>query len=108
VTATVKVAHVRLCHNPMLFICADPRKTQEIVFLMPAGVGELLGRSPIVATTRFLCNAWVSSWPMAIAPAALRGSGYRDEPAPGCYTICTDALTNGYQFEQNSYKALLR
>jgi transposase len=28
----VKVAHVRLCHNRMLFVRAYPRETQEMVF----------------------------------------------------------------------------
>jgi hypothetical protein len=28
VTRTVKVAHVRLCHNRMLFVRAYPRETQ--------------------------------------------------------------------------------
>ena len=32
VTATVKVAHVRLCHNRMMFVRAYPRETQEMVF----------------------------------------------------------------------------
>lgn len=32
VTTTVKVAHVRLCHNRMLFVRAYPRETQEMVF----------------------------------------------------------------------------
>src|SRR5215468_2990612 len=32
VTATVKVAHVRLCHSRMLFVRAYPRETQEMVF----------------------------------------------------------------------------
>src|SRR5947209_7105877 len=31
VTATVKVAHVRLCHSRMLFVRAYPRETQEMV-----------------------------------------------------------------------------
>lgn len=31
-TVTVKVAHVRLCHSRMLFVCAYPRETQEMVF----------------------------------------------------------------------------
>ena len=31
-TATVKVAHVRLCHSRMLFVRAYPRETQEMVF----------------------------------------------------------------------------
>ncbi len=31
-TATVKVAHVRLCHSRMLFARAYPRETQEMVF----------------------------------------------------------------------------
>ncbi len=31
-TVTVKVAHVRLCHNRMLFVRAYPRETQEMVF----------------------------------------------------------------------------
>jgi transposase len=31
-TVTVKVAHVRLCHSRMLFVRADPRETQEMVF----------------------------------------------------------------------------
>lgn len=29
---TVKVAHVRVCHRPMLFVCAYPHETQEMVF----------------------------------------------------------------------------
>jgi transposase len=32
VTATIKVAHVRLCHSRMLFVRAYPRETQEMVF----------------------------------------------------------------------------
>jgi transposase len=32
VTTTVKVAHVRLCHSRMMFVCAYPRETQEMVF----------------------------------------------------------------------------
>jgi len=32
VTATVKVAHVRLCHSRMMFCRAYPRETQEMVF----------------------------------------------------------------------------
>jgi transposase len=32
VTATVKAAHVRLCHSRMLFVRAYPRETQEMVF----------------------------------------------------------------------------
>jgi transposase len=32
VTTTVKVAHVRLCHSRMPFVCAYPRETQEMVF----------------------------------------------------------------------------
>jgi len=32
VTATVKVAHIRLCHSRMLFVRAYPRETQEMVF----------------------------------------------------------------------------
>ena len=32
VTATVKVAHVRLCHSRMLFVRVYPRETQEMVF----------------------------------------------------------------------------
>jgi transposase len=32
VTTTVKVAHVRLCHSRMFFVCAYPRETQEMVF----------------------------------------------------------------------------
>jgi transposase len=32
VTTTVKVAHVRLCHSPMMFVRAYPRETQEMVF----------------------------------------------------------------------------
>ena len=32
VTATVKVAHQRLCHSRMLFVRAYPRETQEMVF----------------------------------------------------------------------------
>ena len=32
VTATVKVAHLRLCHSRMLFVRAYPRETQEMVF----------------------------------------------------------------------------
>jgi transposase len=32
VTATVKVAHVRLCHSRMFFVRAYPRETQEMVF----------------------------------------------------------------------------
>jgi len=32
VTSTVKVAHVRLCHSRMMFVCAYPRETQEMVF----------------------------------------------------------------------------
>jgi transposase len=32
VTATVKVAHVRLCHSRMLCVRAYPRETQEMVF----------------------------------------------------------------------------
>jgi transposase len=32
VTATVKVAHVRLCHSRMMFVRAYPRETQEMVF----------------------------------------------------------------------------
>jgi len=32
VTVTVKVAHVRLCHSRMPFVCAYPRETQEMVF----------------------------------------------------------------------------
>ena len=32
VTATVKVAHVRLCHSRMMFARAYPRETQEMVF----------------------------------------------------------------------------
>jgi transposase len=32
VTATVKVAHVRLCHSRMLFVRCYPRETQEMVF----------------------------------------------------------------------------
>jgi transposase len=32
VTVTVKVAHLRLCHSRMMFICAYPRETQEMVF----------------------------------------------------------------------------
>jgi len=32
VTATVKVAHVRLCHSRMLLVRAYPRETQEMVF----------------------------------------------------------------------------
>jgi transposase len=32
VTVTVKVAHVRLCHSRMMFVRADPRETQEMVF----------------------------------------------------------------------------
>jgi transposase len=35
VTVTVKVAHVRLCHSRMLFVRADPRETQEMVFDAP-------------------------------------------------------------------------
>jgi transposase len=31
-TATVKVAHLRLCHSRMLFVRAYPRETQEMVF----------------------------------------------------------------------------
>jgi transposase len=31
-TVTVKVAHVRLCHNRMMFVRAYPRETQEMVF----------------------------------------------------------------------------
>ena len=31
-TVTVKVAHVRLCHSRMLFVRANPRETQEMVF----------------------------------------------------------------------------
>jgi transposase len=31
-TATVKVAHIRLCHSRMLFVRAYPRETQEMVF----------------------------------------------------------------------------
>ena len=31
-TVTVKVAHVRLCHSRMLFVRADPRETQEMLF----------------------------------------------------------------------------
>ena len=31
-TATVKVAHVRLCHSRMLFVRAYPRESQEMVF----------------------------------------------------------------------------
>jgi len=31
-TQTVKVAHVRLCHSRMRFICAYPRESQEMVF----------------------------------------------------------------------------
>jgi transposase len=32
VTTTLKVAHVRLCHSRMMFVRADPRETQEMVF----------------------------------------------------------------------------
>ena len=32
VTVTIKVAHVRLCHSRMLFVRANPRETQEMVF----------------------------------------------------------------------------
>jgi transposase len=32
VTATVKVAHVRLCHSGRMFVRAYPRETQEMVF----------------------------------------------------------------------------
>ena len=32
VTVPVRVAHVRLCHSRMLFVRADPRETQEMVF----------------------------------------------------------------------------
>jgi len=32
VTATVKVAHVRLCHSRMFFVRAYPRESQEMVF----------------------------------------------------------------------------
>ena len=32
VTATLKVAHVRLCHSRMMFVRAYPRETQEMVF----------------------------------------------------------------------------
>jgi len=32
VTATVKVAHVRLCHSRMMFVRAYPRESQEMVF----------------------------------------------------------------------------
>jgi transposase len=32
VTVTVKVAHIRLCHSRMMFVRADPRKTQVMVF----------------------------------------------------------------------------
>jgi transposase len=32
VTVTVKVAHARLCHSRMMFVRADPRATQEMVF----------------------------------------------------------------------------
>ncbi len=32
ITMTIKVAHVRLCHNRMPFIQAYPRETQEMVF----------------------------------------------------------------------------
>jgi transposase len=32
VTATVKVAHMRLCHSRMMFVRAYPRETQEMVF----------------------------------------------------------------------------
>jgi transposase len=31
-TATVKVAHIRLCHSRMFFVRAYPRETQEMVF----------------------------------------------------------------------------
>jgi len=31
-TMTVKVAHMRLCHSRMMFVRADPRETQEMVF----------------------------------------------------------------------------
>ncbi len=31
-TVTVKMAHVRLCHSQMLFVRADPRETQDLVF----------------------------------------------------------------------------
>jgi len=31
-TTTVKVAHMRLCHSRMPFICAYPRESQEMVF----------------------------------------------------------------------------
>lgn len=37
VTATVKVAHLRLCHSRMLFVRAYPRETQEMVFDAPRG-----------------------------------------------------------------------
>jgi transposase len=32
VTTTVKVAHMRLCHSRMPFLCAYPRESQEMVF----------------------------------------------------------------------------
>jgi hypothetical protein len=32
VTVTVKVAHVRLCHNRRIFVRAYPRETQEMAF----------------------------------------------------------------------------
>src|SRR6476661_7886204 len=32
VTVIVKVAHIRLCHSRMLFVRANPRETQEMVF----------------------------------------------------------------------------
>jgi len=32
VTTTVKVAHFRLCHSRMPFVCAYPRESQEMVF----------------------------------------------------------------------------
>ncbi|MFC1681316.1 IS21 family transposase [Pseudomonadota bacterium] len=32
VTTKVKVAHLRLCHSRMFFVCAYPRETQEMVF----------------------------------------------------------------------------
>jgi transposase len=46
VTATVKVAHVRLCHSRMFLLRAYPRETQEMVFDAHDHAFRLFGGAP--------------------------------------------------------------
>ncbi|MBF5096580.1 IS21 family transposase [Azospirillum sp. INR13] len=51
-TVTVKVAHVRLCHSPMLFVRACPRESQGMVF----DAHDRACALPQGACTRGLCD----------------------------------------------------